>query len=220
MRSQNQRREFRIRLPIWERSMEQSETDCSPKPAEKPALLARFVHGRRGAVAAEFAMVAIPFLGLLAAIFETAFVFLVQAAFDNTVNNVARQVLVNSFSGNSTQTSSAFLQSTFCPALPTFINCSKVTLNIQPSTTWAAAAPGTSWYNSPPANVNLGQPNSIILFQAFYPMPIYFSVLVANGTNSVSSLYKHTSNSVYVDPNNSALFVHAIFSTVAFRNEP
>lgn len=202
--------------------MEQRGTQSPPALTEKPRLLARLVRGRGGAVVTEFAIVAVPFLGLLAAIFETAFVFLVQEVFDNTVNNVARQILVNRFTGNTTQTASSFLQNTFCPALPSIVQCSKVTLNIQASATWPAATPGTSWYTNPPANVNLGQPGDIVVFQAFYPMPIYFSVLVASGTSlsSVSNFYNHSSKSVYVDPNNSALFVHAIFSTVAFRNEP
>jgi Flp pilus assembly protein TadG len=202
--------------------MEQSGKQCACKAAKQPGLLVRFVRGRRGVVLAEFAMVAVPFLGLLAAIFETAFVFLVQATFDNTVNNVARQVLVNSFSANSTQAASSFLQNTFCPALPSFIQCNEVRLNIQPYSSWSSVTPGTGWYNNPPANVNLGQPGDIVVFQAFYGMPVYFSVLMASGTNLqvFSNLYNHTSNSVYVDPNNSALFVHAIFSTVAFRNEP
>ncbi len=202
--------------------MEPSGKQCPRMAAKEAGLLARFVHGRRGVVVAEFALVAIPFLGLLAAIFETAFVFLVQATFDNAVNNVARQVLVNSFSANSTQATSSFLQNTFCPALPSFIQCNEVRLNIQPYTSWSSAAPGTSWYNNPSTNVNLGLPGDIVVFQAFYGMPVYFSVLVASGTNLklFSNFYNHTSNSVYVDPNNSALFVHAIFSTVAFRNEP
>jgi Flp pilus assembly protein TadG len=202
--------------------MEQKGTRTPLASTEKPGLLARLVRGRGGGVAIEFAIVAIPFLGLLAAIFETAFVFLVQEVFDNTVNNVARGVLVNSFTGNTTQTASSFLQNTFCPALPSIIQCSKVRLNIQASATWPAAAPSTGWYSSPPTNVNLGQPGNIVVLQAFYPMPIYFSVLVATGTslNSISKFYNHTSKSIYVDPNNSALFVHAIYSTVAFRNEP
>lgn len=202
--------------------MEQNRKHYPPKASQKLGLLGRFIHGRSGAVVVEFAMVAIPFLGLLAAIFETAFVFLVQAQFDNAVNNVARQVLVNSFSNNPTQATSSFLKNTFCPALPAIIHCDEVRLNIQPYTSWSAATPGTSWYKSPPTNVNLGQPGDIVVFQAFYGMPVYFSVLVASGANLgvFSNFYSHTSNSVYIDPNNSALFVHAIFSTVAFRNEP
>ncbi|MCI4677798.1 pilus assembly protein [Rhodoblastus acidophilus] len=206
--------------------MEQSETRGSSAPKQKPGLLARFARGRGGVAAIEFAMVAVPFLGLLAAIFETAFVFFVQESFENTVNDVARQVLVNSFSGDTTQTATAFKTNTFCPALPAVITCSKVALNVQAfdpsSTSFSAIGSGvtTSWHNNPSGNVNLGSPGWIVVFQAFYPMPVYLSVLEATSADTFDNLFGHTSKSVYRDPNNAALFVHAIFSTVVFRNEP
>ncbi len=194
---------------------------------ETTGLLSRFARSRKGVTAVEFAMVGVPFLGLVCAILETAFVFFTQATFDNTVNNVARQVLVNEFTSNATPTTSDFKTSVFCPALPSFINCNNVTLNIQaydPATTsfaTVASSIGKSWYNNPAANVSLGQPGWIVLFQAFYPMPVYLSVLVATGPSGggVSNLNGQTSNSVYNNPNGSG-FVHAIFSTMVFRNEP
>jgi Flp pilus assembly protein TadG len=190
-------------------------------------LLRRFARGREGATMVEFAMVAIPFLGLLCAIFETAFVFFTHEVFDNAVANIARQVLVNNYTANSTQTASSFLANTFCPALPSFIKCANVTLNVQaynPATSNFSAVASSinqSWYNSPATNVNLGQPGYIVVFQAFYPMPVYLSLLVATGTqgNGAANLYAHASNSVYANPNGSG-FVHAIFSTAVFRNEP
>jgi Flp pilus assembly protein TadG len=190
-------------------------------------LFRRFSRSRKGATAVEFAIVAVPFLGLLCAIFETAFVFFIQEAFDNSVNTVARQVLINAFSSNSTQTASSFKTNTFCPALPSFINCANVTLNVQafdPSTTGfssVASSISKSWYNNPSSNVNLGQQGWIVLFQAFYPMPVYLSVLVATGPGSsgIANFNNHAAGSVYSNPNGSG-FVHAIFSTVVFRNEP
>ncbi|HUO55182.1 MAG TPA: hypothetical protein VMU18_10595, partial [Rhodoblastus sp.] len=146
-------------------------------------------------------------------------------AFDNTVYNVARQVLVNSFSSNTTPTASSFLTNTFCPALPSFIDCSKVTLNVQAfnasTTSFSTVASGiaTSWYNNQSSSLDLGSAGEIVVFQAFYPMPVYLSVLVANGTNGVNNLFNHTSNTIYNNPNGTG-FVHAIFSTVVFRNEP
>jgi F0F1-type ATP synthase membrane subunit c/vacuolar-type H+-ATPase subunit K len=52
-------------------------------------------------------------------------------------------------------------------------------------------------------------------------MPVYLSVLIATGVNGqgVGNLYDHASGSIYVNPNGSG-FVHAIFATVVFRNEP
>jgi Flp pilus assembly protein TadG len=190
-------------------------------------LLSRFARSRKGVAAIEFAMIGVPFLGLVCAIFETAFVFFTQATFDNTVNNVARQVLVNDFSSNISPTAATFKTSVFCPALPSFINCNNVTLNIQaydPKTTSFATVASSidkSWYNNPAPNVSLGAPGWIVLFQAFYPMPVYLSVLVATGStgNGVSNLFGQTSSTVYNNPNGSG-FVHAIFSTMVFRNEP
>ncbi|WP_374547758.1 TadE/TadG family type IV pilus assembly protein [Rhodoblastus sp.] len=206
------------------------ERDASRRPegrAKPFGLLARFGRSRGGVTAVEFAMVAVPFLGLLCAIFETAFVFFAQASFDNAVNNVARQVLVNAFASNATQTTASFKTTTFCPALPSFIKCANVTLNVQsfdPSTTnfaSVASSIGKSWYNNQAANVNLGARGWIVLFQAFYPMPVYLSVLTVSGpTNTgVANFYGQASGSVYTNPNGSG-FVHAIFSTVVFRNEP
>ncbi len=205
--------------------MEKSEKRHEAAP--RLYLLRRFARGRGGAAMVEFAMVAVPFLGLLCAIFETAFVFFTHEVFDNAVANVARQVLVNSYAANSTQTASSFLTNTFCPALPSFINCAKVTLNVQaynPATSNFSAVANSinqSWYNSPAVSVNLGQPGYIVVFQAFYPMPVYLSLLAATGTqgSGAANLYAHSSNSVYANPNGTG-FVHAIFSTAVFRNEP
>ena len=51
-------------------------------PGALRRLLRRFRSDRSGATAVEFAMVSVPFLGLLFAIFETAFVFLVGEGLD------------------------------------------------------------------------------------------------------------------------------------------
>lgn len=200
--------------------------DKSAERRKAPALLSHFVRANRGAAAVEFAMVSIPFLGLLCAIFETAFVFFTHESFDYAVANVARQAVINRFKNNSTPTASSFLTNTFCPALPAFIDCTKVTLNIQayPSTTNFSAVArglGKAWYRSPSVNVNLGAPGDIVVFQAFYPMPVYLSVLMATGAqgNRAANLYNQASNSVYANPNGAG-FVHAIFSTAVFRNEP
>lgn len=201
--------------------MERTGLRPSSAPSKILGLFRRFARGRKGVVAIEFAMVAVPFLGLACAIFETAFVYFVNEAFDNAVNKVARQVLVNSISSSTATDMGTFRTNYFCPQLPSFITCANVSLNIQPAASFSAAASalGTSWIGSPPSNVNLGQPGGIVVLQAYYPMPVYLSVLVATGSNGrgVSNLYGHTSNTVY---QSGSAFVHAIFSTMVFRNEP
>jgi Flp pilus assembly protein TadG len=206
--------------------MDRSGKSQGVAPPRRGGVFGRLARSRKGVVMVEFAMVAIPFLGLLCAIFETAFVFFTHEAFDNAVAGVARQVLTNQFA-TTTQTAASFRTNSFCPQLPSFINCAKVALNIQAfdpsSTNFSAVASSMSqnWWNSPSTNVNLGQPGYIVVFQAFYPMPVYLSVLVATGSQGkgVGNLYDHASNSVYANPYGLG-FVHAIFSTAVFRNEP
>ncbi len=199
----------------------------APRPGKpRRGLFSRFARSRKGVAAIEFAMVSIPLLGLICAIFETAFVFFTQEAFDNAVSNAARQILINTYSSNSTPTSASFQTTYFCPQVPSFINCNNVVLNINTETGFGSTSMNSSWWNSATytgsaATVNLGQPGQIVIFQAFYPMPVYLSVLTATGMGggSVSNLYSHTSSSVFNNPNGSG-FVHAIFSTAVFRNEP
>ncbi len=207
--------------------MERRGLQAQAERSRRPALVTRFLRGRSGVAAIEFALIAVPFIGLLAAIFETALVFFVQESFENSVNNVARQVLVNDFESNSTPTAASFKSSTFCPSLPSYFDCGKVVLNVQavnPATSnFAGVAAGltTNWYKNPTTNLNLGQPGWIVYFQAFYPMPVYLSVLIATGVNGqgIGNFYDHASGSIYANPNGSG-FVHAIFTTVVFRNEP
>ena len=187
----------------------------------------RFGRSRKGVAAIEFGMVAIPFLGLLCAIFETAFVFFTHEAFDMAVASSARKILVNTYQGNSTPTAGTFKANVLCPAMPTIIACAKVVLNVQafnPTTTSFTSVSGSinqSWYsaNSDTTSLNLGQPGYIVVFQAFYPMPVFLSVLVASGSNGAQNLYASASSTVVANPGGSG-FVHAIFSTAVFRNEP
>ncbi len=191
---------------------------------KRRGLLARFARSRKGATALEFAMVSVPFLGLLCAIFETAFVFFVHEAFDASVLNAARQVLVNSASGATS--ASSFVTTYLKPSLPSFIDYTQVVLNINayPISQPGAYSPAITqaWYNNPSQqNYNLGNPTDVIVFQAFYPMPIYLSVLTATGANGrgIGNLFGQAGGSVVNAPSGSGL-VHAIFTTVVFRNEP
>jgi Flp pilus assembly protein TadG len=225
----------------------QPESTKAGAPPGRRGLLARFSRSRKGVVAVEFAMVAIPFLGLLCAIFETALVFFTQEAFSDAVATVARQVLTNqSQTSGTSQTISSFMtNSNFCQQLPSIIDCSKVALNVQaydPKTyDFSQVTANNAWYDPTKYNpsstmANLGNPGDIVVFQAYYPMPVYLSVLVATGTNGASNLWSDLANkdaqtqqnsnstsenygTVYKNPSGAG-FIHAIFSTVVFRNEP
>jgi Flp pilus assembly protein TadG len=192
------------------------EAAAGDKPARR-GMLARFARDRRGVAALEFGMVSIPFLGLLCAIFETAFVFYTQEVFDNTVAHVAREILVNQYS-TTQQTMSSFLNASgsngysLCGSLPSYFQCANIRVNIATADSFGdVSAISNSFISNPQASTNLTVPaaGSIVVFQAYYPMPVYLSILLASGPhgNQVSTLY-------------SPGMVHNIFSVAVFRNEP
>ncbi len=55
-------------------------------------VLARFVAARRGATALEFAIVAMPFLFMIFAVFEIALIFMVNVTLESAVITAARQI--------------------------------------------------------------------------------------------------------------------------------
>jgi len=211
----------------------------------RDALLKRFARDRRGVAALEFGMISIPFLGLLCAIFETAFVYYNHEVFDNAVANVARQILVNQYETQkpdaatwlSTRGSNGY---SLCGALPSYFNCNNVRVLVKAyasgkfsDLTANNASPFNRDFNSA-SNANftqlpqsqttldLGQPGNIVVFQAFYPMPIYLSVLLASGAhgNQARNLYQQSSGSVGANPTGGVRMVHYIYSVMVFRNEP
>jgi Flp pilus assembly protein TadG len=220
------------------------EIELRPAQARR-GLLARFARDRRGVAALEFGMVSIPFLGLLCAIFETAFVYYNHEVFDNAVANVARQILVNQYGSSQTPKAADWVSNSapsgsngysLCGALPTYFTCSKIRVNVSAFTTGTfssgAAAidrnfqSASNFAQKDPnlTTIDLGQPGNIVVFQAFYPMPIYLSVLLSSGAqgNQVRNLYGQSSASADLDPTATSNrgMVHYIYSVMVFRNEP
>ena len=185
-------------------------------------LVRRFRSDCRGATAVEFAMVSVPFLGLLFAIFETAFVFLAQEGLDAATTAAARQVMTGQAQGISAITTSAqFRDSLICsptpPAqriLPSFITCSNLIIDVSQASTFAGADVSKSFYTNPTMNYNPGGANCIVVVRVVYPMPVYLSIisgnnLVATGTDSTAGQTLYNGSMHYM-----------IMSTSVFRNEP
>jgi Flp pilus assembly protein TadG len=64
-----------------------------------PPVLQRFARARRGAVAVEFAFLALPFLFMLFAVLELALVFLLSASLDTAMEDASRQIRTGGFQG-------------------------------------------------------------------------------------------------------------------------
>ena len=158
-------------------------------PGALRRLMRRFRSDRSGATAVEFAMIAVPFFGLLFAIFQTAFVFLAQEGLDAATTAAARQLLTGQAQNISTiTTANQFRNSLICsptpPAkriLPSFINCSNLIVDVSQANTFAGANVSKSFYTNPTTNYNPGGADCIVVVRVVYPMPVYLSIITGKG---------------------------------------
>jgi Flp pilus assembly protein TadG len=168
-------------------------------------LARRFVRQQGGAVAVEFALVAIPFLALIFALMETALVFFAGQTLETAVQDAGRLIMTGQAQTNG-WTKDQFKNLGVCPALSNgLFDCANgVYVDVQTYTDFA------SINNTPPVtngklddsklNYNPGTVGTIEVVTLYYQWPVYVSLL----DNNLANL------------NGSRLLV----ATAVFRNEP
>jgi Flp pilus assembly protein TadG len=136
----------------------------------------------------EFALVSPAFIALLLAITETALVFFAQEALETGAEASARSIItgqaqMKDATGAATGMTAAQLQERFrttaCAALPAFMTCSNVMIDVQSYSGFSAAstAPPTITYNGAGNitnswNYNLGSAGSIVVVRLMYLWPV------------------------------------------------
>ena len=184
------------------------------------AKLCAFRDDQDGVTAIEFGIVAVPFFGLLAAIFESGLVFFATQGLSAAVEQAARAILTGQAQSNAAISSSQqFRDTMICnPAsplhrvLPSFVDCSKLIVDVRPASSFASADVTNDFYRNVTGAYCTGGPGDIVIVRAIYPMPVYFSIVEATPTGiSVNS----TGQAMY--SNN---WTHMVMGVAAFRNEP
>jgi len=163
------------------------ETDAKTAAGCKPARLhTRFRRSQDGATAVEFAFIAFPFLLVLAAIFETALMFWTSQALDEAVSRSSRQLLTGEantrFTGNPAANTSAF-RDEICAQARILVDCSKVTIDVRSSTSFAGARSGVDASNPISAGglnttgfgYNQPQPEQIVVVRAVLEYRLIFT---------------------------------------------
>ncbi|GJD47990.1 hypothetical protein OPKNFCMD_0703 [Methylobacterium crusticola] len=173
---------------------------------------------REGVAAVEFAMVAMPFLILLAAIMETALGFFAAQNLDNAVADAARQIYTGQFQAarasdptpptgtTSQQVATQKFKDAICTGRVTLFDCSKIKVDV--------LAPADSASFTPPSPVDAGTkawrtdfgtayqspgPSQIVIVQAAVEYPVFFG---------------------FMNPNILSNGARVLQSTVAFKTEP
>lgn len=173
-------------------------------------LFATFVTNRLGAVAAEFALLALPFFAILFAIFQIGVIFLAENELETATELTARQLLTGQ--GQAAGLTSSQFISGLCSNLPVFFSCSGVMVDLVATTTFASAnvdlTPPTLTYNAQGQvtnswNFQTGGTGSVLVLRVIYQFPVYINLLGLNLANLPNGTHRMMTTSVFaVEPYN------------------
>jgi Flp pilus assembly protein TadG len=147
----------------------------------------RFARQQRGAVAVEFGLVALPFLGLTFAILETALVFFAGQTLETAVQDSARLVMTGQAQSNGW--SKDDFKNQVCARVAGLFDCvNGVYVDVRTYSSFAAvnsAPPPINNGQFDTANLNFtpGSDGDIEVVTLYYEWPIYVSLLGNNLTN-------------------------------------
>lgn len=173
----------------------------------------RFARRQDGAVAVEFAFVAIPFLGLLFAILETALVFFAGQSLEASTAESARLILTGQAQTDISPTTGkvGYSQQDFknvaCANLSSLFDCAKLFVSVNTYASFASVntstpvAGGKLTIDTDNLPYNAGNPGDIVVVQLYYQWPIVVSLLDGGLSNLDGQK-------------------HLLMATSVFRNEP
>jgi hypothetical protein len=174
----------------------------------------------------EFAMISVPFLGLIGAIFEAGMVFFNSAQLQTVTELASRQILTHSatqgiiyqqFIENSVcswQTSGVVNKGTLSKAF----DCSKIIVDISSPIGWSTADVGKGIYITPQPRssaINLPPQGQIAVVRIAYPMTPAAAILTG-GAFSGMTISRNTKGQIMYD----GQLTDMLFGVFAFRVEP
>jgi Flp pilus assembly protein TadG len=160
-------------------------------------VLRRFLRDREGATAVEFAILAIPFLALIGATFESALCFLAGQILDTAVADAGR--LIRTGQAQAAGYSASTFKTQVCNRLYVLFTCDNLTIDSKVYTNFTTA--DTSMPIDSDGNFDtssfafqMGGSTEIVVVRGYYQYPLYFSKLglnlanLANGTRLLAGV--------------------------------
>lgn len=156
--------------PKMSHAVDKARAKQSPRPRGVRAL----ARNQDGTTAIEFALLALPFFGLLTAILQTAMVFLAAQLLDAAVYDASR--LIQTGQAQAASFNHTNFRDRICAGLYGIFDCSQLKLKV---TTWpsTAAEPleadgswSTTWTS--PTDYTPGAGSQVVQIQAFYKWPV------------------------------------------------
>ncbi|WP_152047772.1 TadE/TadG family type IV pilus assembly protein [Aureimonas psammosilenae] len=180
------------------------------RSAGRASVASRFLRGRSGASAIEFALVATPFLMLLMMLFQISLFYFAKESLDDAVRSASRQIMVGKVPA-STQSAEAFRNTLLCPRLLFGLECSAIKVDAYRIGLTSDAKTGTGIYQfvdktkkalrspSSAGGFCIGAANDYVFLDVSYTF-----------TNALSALFDRLTGGG----------LKTIRSTSLFRNEP
>jgi len=178
-------------------------------------VLSRFSRSQNGAAAVEFGFVALPFLMLLWAIFETALMFWTNQVLEEALSQASRSILTGQsrslYTSNNAATNAAAFRDAVCAhASLGLIDCTKLSVDVRSYADFGAASSGTA-KNDPLAGGKLdtssfsySQPASgqIVVIRAVLDYKLFLTSWASTSLANIGSGHR------------------GIVASIAFRTEP
>ena len=185
----------------------------SPAPRKRRSLLSRFRRDKGGAYAVEFAMIALPFFGLICGTIEVSWVSFNAEQLQAAVDRAGRQVLTGVAQGKSYSNAAAFTSGVLCPTngsrlIPSWWDCTKLIVDIRTAANFSATDTTKTFYTGA-TQYCLGNPSTIVVLRVIYPMSAIFPL-------SIYNKYVGLANNV---PNRAGWY-HILMGSAAFKTEP
>jgi Flp pilus assembly protein TadG len=166
----------------------------------------RFRRREDGAAMVEFAFIITPFLALLCAIMETGLMFFANQTLETAVADAGRKIMTGQQQNTPVSqgsTAANDFKQIICPMVQTMFDCSKLVVDVSTvGNGWGATSasfdPNSNWVTQgntiidqttgkpPNPSYAPGSPGSVVIVRAYYPWPIYASLLdkLASGGNA------------------------------------
>ncbi len=143
----------------------------------RQSALARFFRCTNGSAAVEYAMVSLPFLGLVFAIIQTAVIFMAQQQLETATEQAGRLILTGQ-AQNASLTQAQFATKV-CNQVYALFNCSKLMIDVETPTSFSTAVTSapTLTFNGSGAVTNTwlyepGNPGDIVVMRVMYQWPL------------------------------------------------
>lgn len=179
------------------------QTRCLRRWRLRRRRVARFSHDKRGSMAIEFALVALPFFLIILAIFETALMFFADLMLDSSVATAARMVRTGQAQEQSLN-ETAF-KNLICSNIPGVIKCNDLKVDVRAFPDFGGISLPSNTDDDGELQNNfayqIGTASEVVVIRVYYPWQLFTPTHIT-GLSNMSG--------------NKRLLI----TSAAFRNEP